>query len=771
MLPLLAATPGLSGITDAHGRNEKGLDIIFFEESEIKKTCYGLQLKQGDISGGGTGRQTVKQIVDQLELAKDLVHPVAVDHVGRFQIERFIVATSGKISETARDEIASRFEQIPVIYWDGVAIARRINQHMPDLFSLADPVAVAYLKAVTARYDTLEALDQIPGVARRTLTQIYEEPSLRRKFDPAVAGPDAGPEASVTVPALKLGDLGKNSVIIADQDAGKTCLLRMLLLKRARDILSVPNKPPSKGLPILIRAKEILEKGNVTSALTIELARNGVGQLQDSIATDLRDGRYLLMIDGFSELVREEMKDRCETLILEFANSYPRILTLLSARPPDFVTPKHFQAFRHYVIQDFDQRQVASLLDRWTSDSPSLADVARRLTRRVREALQLPGSPISATIGVMLYEKERRYITNIAEAVDRYMVIRLGRYAHELGIKQEVEWTRKQDLLAEVAFSMTQDELDTLPERIVIERFNEAFARLGEDPQGDTVLGELVESGVLVREGDTVGFYRPAMRDFFAAHAINQRQDRDAFVRDVFIQRKWGLPIVFAAGLRRKNNELLRTLLSDVTALRHNAVGAPSSDYFYGAYLLGRILSNSEFSVESARLDVLKSCLSASVLSMPEFIETAKAQFGNIGEVAALIGLEYSFFATVGVPWLKNQFKGLLGTDSLAEEEQYLVASTYANLGLPGCGDILKGIASRTTSTRVLLVLKALVSQIREERNLTPGERAKFKKLEARLKKRLAHPDRQAELRELVKFKSRAVELEIKRIERLSRTK
>ena len=131
----------------------------------------------------------------------------------------------------------------------------------------------------------------------------------------------------------------------------------------------------------------------------------------------------------------------------------------------------------------------------------------------------------------MLYERERRYVTNIAEAVDRYMVIRLGRYAHELGITQEIEWTRKQDLLAEVAFGMTQDELDTLPEETVIGRFNEAFARLGEDPQGDVVLSELVESGVLMREGKTVGFYRNAMRDFFTAHAINQRQDRDEFIR------------------------------------------------------------------------------------------------------------------------------------------------------------------------------------------------------------------------------------------------
>ena len=77
-----------------------------------------------------------------------------------------------------------------------------------------------------------------------------------------------------------------------------------------------------------------------------------------------------------------------------------------------------------------------------------------------QEALQLPGSPIPAIIGVMLYEKERKFITNTADAVDRYMVIRLGRYAHEMGLPFEVDWARKQDLLGELAFRMVEEGLE-----------------------------------------------------------------------------------------------------------------------------------------------------------------------------------------------------------------------------------------------------------------------------------------------------------------------
>ena len=82
ILPVLAAMPNLHRITDVHGTNEKGLDVIFFESATIEDLCYGVQLKAEDIGGGGTGRKTVTEIVTQLGLASDLTHPVALEGAG-----------------------------------------------------------------------------------------------------------------------------------------------------------------------------------------------------------------------------------------------------------------------------------------------------------------------------------------------------------------------------------------------------------------------------------------------------------------------------------------------------------------------------------------------------------------------------------------------------------------------------------------------------------------------------------------------------------------
>ena len=208
LLPLLALTPDIHGINDVHGRNEKGLDVIFHEAGSIRTTCYGLQLKKGNISGGGTsGGGNVKEIVSQLQLATDLTHPIAVGGEGRVQIDHYIVATSGRISETAREEIASRVGKIPVTYWDGTELLRRIKLYIPELLATANGSLVAYLKTLVIKFDSLDTLDQIPGVAHRTLSQVYEEPTLRRRFDPSISGQDGLQAPSVTVPALRIVDL------------------------------------------------------------------------------------------------------------------------------------------------------------------------------------------------------------------------------------------------------------------------------------------------------------------------------------------------------------------------------------------------------------------------------------------------------------------------------------------------------------------------------------------------------------------------------------
>lgn len=769
LIPILERTQGLSQITDVHGVNEKGLDIIFFTVDSIRTTCYGLQLKRGDISGGGSRGDTVIQIIDQLNLATDFRHPVAIQPSGEYLIERFIVATNGKISSTAREEIARRTKQIPVDFWDIHEITKRAQAVYPEILTGTDVKLVEYLRETKIRCNTLDALDQITGIGTHTLSDVFVEPQLRRRFDPTLTDNDILKKQIKRNPALSLKSAEHNTVIIAEQNEGKTSIFRMLAYNLSNELLSNNSSIDDSEyrIPILLRAQNVLKKGSLIEAITDYLKNANLSHMADRLVKDETTwSSYMILIDGFSELPDDSLKRSCCELIERAIKSHRNIRSIIAARPDDFLHPGYFNDFFHYTIEEFSQQQVRSLVSKWTHDAVEFEDVADKMVSRVREALQLPGSPIPAIIGVMLYEKEQRYITNTAEAVDRYMVIRLGRYAQEMGIRSEVNWARKQDLLAEIAFEMVTDGIDSIDETKTAIKLDSIYDRMGEKSKSNIVINELVESGVLERKDGNLSFYRTAFRDFFAAHYLRNKLEKlEEFFKDHLYQRKWGQVLVFAAGLHRHNNQLLRRLNQKIEENRIQISMTDKDDYIYGAYLLGRILTNSEASDEDYRIDVLRTCLYASNESANELAQEAKNQFGNFGEIAALLGTEQTLFITIGVPWLQEQFKILINDTDISEEERYLLTSVYSHLGCDNWLDVLESAVQSSKSPKVIVALLVLIARLGKDRSIKIAGKNQWENIEKmieRKKNRLGDQFNQA-----IKTKSKILQIEANRIKRI----
>lgn len=767
ILPLLENTPNVEQVTDVHGTDERGLDVLFVDSTDVRSTVYGMQIKTGDIRGGGSTSQTVKQLIDQLELATDFDHPIAINPRGRKKIERCIVATNGAISNTAQREIADRLRPTKVDFWDHHELMRRIRKYYPELATGADSETLAYLTSLRERLDTLDALDQITGVASRTLSEVFVEPTLQRRMDPTMASSSNRRASGRSIPSLDLLEHASAAVVIGDQNAGKTSLLRMLGIQLVDSLLQDETTSGPESLPLFLRAQAIVRDDSVIQAAKMSLQEIGAGGRASSVTEDVEDGLYAVFIDGFSELLTEDDRNKCEAAVSRFQARYPDNYVVVAARPDDFLKPKYFSEFVQFSIQKFNTDKIKSLIRYWTQDAVDLPDVAQKMVGRVRDALQLPGSPIPAVIGVMLYEKENRFITNTAEAVDRYMVIRLGRYAQEMGIQQEVEWTRKEDLLGEVAMEMVADEVESISYENLVARFDEIFERRGEAPRGAIAIQELSDAGVLRESEERFKFHRTAFRDFFAAKDLVNRWDRiDEFFVENILERKWGQVLVFAAGLLRHNSSLLRQLESRVRESRPTHVDGDAAErYVYGAYLLGRILSNSDAANAGPRKTALITCLDGTCHAIPEFEREAVAQLGNIGELAALVGVEQTFFVTVGVPWLQVQFRTLLENPELSDEERYLLTSVYANLGCEDWLEFMVRAAKGVSSTRALVALQLLFQRLSEARNLKSEDREGFLGVRNTLDRKLEK--RSDEVTRLLEVRTKLLELERRRIRRL----
>ena len=764
LLPILRRNHNIKQVTDVHGVNERGLDIIFASEDGVRTNWYGLQLKRGDISGGGSGKHTVKTIIDQLELAKPFKHPVSTPPAGEYQMDYFLVATSGKISGTARDEITRRLEPMPVEFWDLSEIVRLAKLHFPEVLQTSDAELSDYLNAVMLEAETLDSLDQVAGVAKHTLSDVFVEPFLRRRIDPTLGDSAKHSGGPRELSALELRDTDTSAVIIGEQDEGKTAILRMIGIAQATGILAAADASEPLRIPIFLQAYKVLRKSDLLEATVSALTEAGAERRAETVRQSGSLADYLLLLDGFSELPDEDAKATLAEAVNVVAGTREATV-IVAGRPDDFLQPRYFNELRQFMIRPFDKRQVRTLVRNWTKDLVKLEDVAERLVDRVREALQLPGSPIPAIIGVMLYEKERKFITNTADAVDRYMVIRLGRYAHEMGLPFEVDWARKQDLLGEIAFRMVEEGLESISLEDADTMMASIYTRLGEKDKSQKAIQELIDAGVLLQRGEEVQFYRTAFRDFFAAHHLHG-QDRgfeDFFAAKLF-HRKWGHTLVFAAGLRRRNSELLVRLNALVERERDQFNVGGGEDFLYGAYLLGRILSNSEFSNHKPRRDVLHTTVRAAGISADLLGAEAVAQFGNIGSVVALVGTEHTLFVSVGVPWLEQQIRSLLDGPQLTEEERYLIASLYTNLGCEDWVEVFNDMVRKAETPRVVAALMISAKVLGTRKPM--GERA------GQWRRALLALERKRQkfgtsIEEVLKVKDKVLEVERQRVRRL----
>jgi hypothetical protein len=135
----------------------------------------------------------------------------------------------------------------------------------------------------------------------------------------------------------------------------------MLALKKAKMLLASDNSRSDSvaALPVIVRAKDILTASlSIAEGIASEFRRLKAEPLIDTLAADLKAGNYSVLVDGFSELAREEDKQLLSGLLEDFCTHYPSARLIVAARPVDFLTPKYLLTFHQYTIQDFNETQV-----------------------------------------------------------------------------------------------------------------------------------------------------------------------------------------------------------------------------------------------------------------------------------------------------------------------------------------------------------------------------------------------------------------------------
>ncbi len=253
-------------------------------------------------------------------------------------------------------------------------------------------------------------------------------------------------------------------VILGDPGSGKSTLLKSLALEWARieDVTDRYVRP----LPLLIElaAYDRWDCTNRKSFVRYLQDAQTVHQL-DQLQLDQmlqRPGGAILLLDGLDEIFEPNRRKAAINDIHRFSNEYPATRIIVTSRVIGYEQRQLADAgFRHFMLQDLDNTQIADFLDRWYSRFVTNPHDRVAKKERLLHSISQPGSirelagnPLLLTLMAILNlnndlprDRVRLYERASELLLDQWEVERLG-------LEVEIAYREKAEMLRQLAHYM-----------------------------------------------------------------------------------------------------------------------------------------------------------------------------------------------------------------------------------------------------------------------------------------------------------------------------
>ncbi|HEX7331636.1 MAG TPA: HEAT repeat domain-containing protein [Pyrinomonadaceae bacterium] len=201
-------------------------------------------------------------------------------------------------------------------------------------------------------------------------------------------------------------------VILGDPGSGKSTLLQYLLLDWAEK--AAPD-PAGEPLPLLIELREyarLRHEGKVEGFLDYLHEGASVRWHLDRGQLDawLKNNPSRVLFDGLDEVFDPALRKEVSTTIHRFADEYPPARIIVTSR---IIGYQHQtwrdEDFRHFMLQELDEEQIADFLVRWHRTAYQEANKGETKRALLADAIdhstairQLAGNPLLLTMMAIL---------------------------------------------------------------------------------------------------------------------------------------------------------------------------------------------------------------------------------------------------------------------------------------------------------------------------------------------------------------------------------
>jgi len=488
VIPLLEEM-GFKNITKTHGQGERGVDLIFYEETKFGEREYtGIQVKAKIIHGSSGKPGNATEILNQAQQAFLYSFPDVYDGTPK-NIDKYIVMTSGDIIVSARNLIKDGLKKVgcykTIHFFDGRKLVELIDQYMPAFFWEEYDYFSKYFRAMKTKFEGIEDISAIGQREPIPLEEIYVSLKLIEKAEHEIPPEEETIEKEMIKKehwpieerkrreekifdaddvALKFDKV----VIVGDPGSGKTTLLKHLALKYCRENLE---KQKRITVPILITLRQFSESGKTLLEYIEEVFEQfDFPEAKDFLEKDLKEGKCQLLLDGFDELATRERQQKVTKEIEEFIRKYHKNRFIVTSRIAGY--HDELRGFEKLEVKEFDDQQIELFITNWFGKTnPEKANLMNSTIRGNERIQAIARNPLMIAIIAVIYEEDRELPQRRVELYERCVEVSLSRWDVQRRIKNKYDAKAKEKILRKMALEAHCSEKRSFAKEELLEKF------------------------------------------------------------------------------------------------------------------------------------------------------------------------------------------------------------------------------------------------------------------------------------------------------------
>lgn len=387
-----------------------------------------------------------------------------------------------------------------------------------------DPISLERWRVSTLVPHVLKEADST--LTGQQLETIFVEPQFDREVPYAK---ETETRVGSRLERLSFGDLAggaENFIVSASAETGKSTLLKMLALTRARQ----PATTPKWTIPVVIQFEAVRPYKSFVETLI----RQALPELPSGLTVRnlLENGDLTVMVDDVDFTISQRWKP-----LMGFISEFPKCRYILasstafvetSALKPEIVPEVPFSRVR---MRALESGQLLALIENHGTTDPLKADQLLERVLRDVSALNVPLTPVTGTFLIQIFrDTPDQTILNQAALTERYIEMLLEKYAPRELLPGTFDFRNKVDLLCAIAERMVRTGNYTVDYNEMLSWCIEYLRDYGLNFNATDLLGYFIAARILEKYHDGVRFRLRMFFEFFAATRMIDSSEFKEFV-------------------------------------------------------------------------------------------------------------------------------------------------------------------------------------------------------------------------------------------------